>query len=69
MNPERKRYLHEISSNEELAFLIRWMRVLFDIYPNVRGEINGISINLTGKFIGMDSSQTISIEKVEGWDE
>lgn len=69
MKPERKAYLHEISTNEELDFLIRWMRVLFQRYPNIRGEINGISINLTGKYVGIDQAQTISIEKVEGWNE
>lgn len=65
MKPERTPYLHEISTKEELDFLIKWLRVLFDTYPDAQGRINSISIKLTGKFIGVDQAGAVSVEKVE----
>lgn len=64
--PERKPYDHEISTQEELDFLIDWLQVLFQVNPDIRGKINGYSIALTGKFVGIDQSNTIQICKVEG---
>lgn len=64
--PQRKPYQHDISTQEELDFLCNWLQVLFQVNPDLRGEINGYSIALTGKFIGLDLSNTISVCKVEG---
>lgn len=63
--PERKSFSHEISTQDELDFLISWLQVLFQIDPNIRGKVNGLSISLTGKFVGIDQSNTLSICKVE----
>jgi len=64
--PQRKPYQHEIATQAELDFLCNWLNVLFQVNPELRGKINGYSIALTGRVVGVDQSGTISICKVEG---
>jgi len=66
--PQRKPYKHEISTQDDLDFLCNWMQCLFQVDPSLRGKVNGMSISLTGKFIGLDNTNTLTVEKVEGWD-
>lgn len=65
--PQRNPYSHEIATQEDLDFLVKWLNVAFEQFPEMRGKVNSISIKLTGKFVGVDQSNTLSIEKVEGW--
>lgn len=55
----------QITTKEDLEFLASWLRAAFELNPNLRGNINSISIKFCNKFIGIDQSGTISIEKVE----
>lgn len=51
---------------EDLDFIARWLRTMNDITSeNIRGKVNGISINFTGKFIAIDANGFISVQKVE----
>jgi len=51
---------------DDLDFIARWLRVMNDVTgENIRGKVNGISINFTGKFIAIDSNGFISVEEVE----
>jgi len=65
--PQRNPYKHEISTQEELDFLCAWIRVAFEVSPELRGKVNSHSIAFTGKFVGLDNTNTISICKVEGY--
>ena len=51
---------------EDLDFLARWLRTMNDITcENIRGKVNSITINFTGKFIAVDANGFISVQEVE----
>ena len=57
---------HGINKPEDIDFLVNWLKVLCDLYPDARGRVNSISISLTRKFVSIDSTNFIEISKVEG---
>ena len=62
-NLNRKPSCHEISTQEDVDFLVQWIKVAMYLNPNLQGQINSISIKLTEKFVGLDQGNILSIEK------
>lgn len=61
----RKAYKHEISTQDELDFLVQWIKVATELHPNLQGQVNSIAIKFTDKFVGIEPNGTLSICKVE----
>jgi len=54
---------HNIKETD-IDFLVAWIKSSCAMYPDMRGKVNGVSINFTEKFISIDSSGVLRVEEV-----
>ena len=57
-----------MTEREELEFYKRWILALDSIDSKARGQVNSVSIALTGKYIGVDASGLVDINTVPNWE-
>lgn len=62
MSVQRKRNKHEISTQEDVDFLVSWIKTACKLDLELRGKVNAVSINFTDKFVGLCPRGVLSIE-------